>query len=207
MLNGFLLSIDYIGTFAFAVSGVLAAQEKRMDIFGIFVIAFVTACAGGVMRDISIGALPPAGLSQLPYLIVTLLAVVATLVTLKLIDKLMYPVLFFDAIGLSFFAIFGAYKTLLRTDNIEMAVLMGITSAVGGGVLRDVLLNRVPVIFEKDIYATAALLGAGLLVLGVSLGLPLFWTSLVAASSCLALRLLSMHYDWRLPSFPFRKDD
>ena len=206
MNNGFLLAIDYVGTFAFAISGAVAAQQKRMDIFGIVVIAFVTACAGGVMRDVSIGALPPAGLSQLPYLVVSLLAVIATLLTLKLIDKLMYPVLFFDAIGLSFFAIFGAYKTLDRTNNVEMAVLMGITSAVGGGVLRDVLLNRVPVIFHKDIYATAALLGAGLLVLGVSLGLPLFWTSLVAAGSCLVLRLLSLQYGWRLPSFPRRED-
>lgn len=206
MYNGFLVAIDYIGTFAFAISGAVAAQQKRMDIFGIIVIAFVTACAGGVMRDISIGALPPAGLSQLPYLIVTLLAVATTLLLLKLIDKLEYPVLFFDAIGLSFFSVFGAYKTLLYVNNIEMAVLMGITSAVGGGVLRDVLLNRVPVIFHKDIYATAALLGAGILVLGEFLKLPLFWTSLFAADACLTLRLLSLHYRWRLPSFPRRKD-
>lgn len=201
MSDNLLLIIDYLGTFAFAISGAVAAQQKRMDVFGIFVAAFTTACAGGVMRDVCIGALPPAGLSQLPYLIVTLAAVIFTLLMLKLIDKLLYPVLFFDAIGLSFFAVFGAHKAYLYTNNIEIAILMGITSAVGGGVLRDILLNRVPIILHKEIYATAALLAASIQVLGEWANWPIAPTSCVAAGACLILRLLSLRLGWHLPSF------
>lgn len=207
MNDSLLLVIDYLGTFAFAISGAVAAQQKRMDIFGIVVAAFTTACAGGVIRDVCIATLPPAGLSQLPYLIVTLSAVVFTLLTLKLIDKLLYPVLFFDAIGLSFFAVFGAHKTFTFTGNIEMSILMGMTSAVGGGVLRDVLLNRVPIILHKEIYATAALLAASIQVFGEWAHWPIALTSSLAAGSCLILRLLSLRLGWRLPSFHSRKNN
>lgn len=191
---------DYVGTFAFAISGAVAAQQRRLDIFGIMVIAFATACTGGVIRDLCINE-PPVGLSNWYYLALSMLAVFACIAAHRWIERLTYPVLFFDAIGLGFFSVFGAHKTWLATQNIEMAVLLGMATAVGGGMVRDVLLNRVPVILRKEIYATAALVGAGLQVLGDKLDWPLPVTASIAIVTCMLIRLLSLRFDWRLPLF------
>lgn len=203
----FLLIIDYIGTFAFAISGAVAAQQKKLDIFGIMVCGFTTACAGGVIRDVCIGALPPVGMSDWSYMLLSVIAVLFTLMAFQWVKKFDYPVLFFDAIGLAFFASFGAHKTLMYTGNIEMAILLGTISAVGGGAVRDILLNQVPFILHKEIYATAAMLGAGLQVGGELLGLPLSLTSIIAAGACFTIRMVSIHRNWRLPSFAASKNN
>lgn len=117
-------------------------------------------------------------------------------------QRLNHPVQFFDALGLSLFAVTGAQKSLAYGHNAEVAVLLGITTAVGGGVLRDILLNRVPLILEKEIYASAALLGALIVVLGYySKILSSDWISLIALITCFGLRLLALHYHWNLPSY------
>jgi uncharacterized membrane protein YeiH len=118
------------------------------------------------------------------------------------VRRLNHPVLLFDALGLSLFAVTGAQKSLAYGHNAEVAVLLGVTTAVGGGVLRDILLNRVPVILEREIYASAALVGALIVVSGNSLkSLSDDWVSLIALTICFGLRLLALRYHWNLPVY------
>src|SRR4029079_2907997 len=171
--------LDLIGTFVFALSGAVAAREKGLNLFGICAIAFIVACGGGIIRDLCIGAIPPAGLTNWHYLVAAIIAAGLTAGIFSIVQRLNRPVLVFDAVGLSLFAITGAQKALAYGHNGEVAVLLGITTAVGGGVLRDVLLNRIPVILEKEIYASAALIGAVIVVLGNYLKwIPSDWVSI-----------------------------
>jgi len=193
--------LDLAGTFAFAVSGAVAAKQRRLDLFGILAIAFTVACGGGIIRDLCIGAIPPAGLSDWRYLVVSVIAALAIIRLDRWVERLNQPVLFFDAIGLSFFAVAGARKAMDYGHNAEVAVLLGMVTAVGGGILRDVLLNRIPVVLEKEIYASAALLGAVMVVGGTYLGWSEDWVSLVAICACFGLRFLALRHHWNLPVF------
>lgn len=197
--------IDLAGTFAFALSGAVAAKERGLDVFGILVIGFTVACGGGIMRDICIGAVPPAGLSDWRYLVVSIIAALITMFLDSFLQLFNRPVLLFDALGLSLFAVSGAEKALAFSNNNETAVLLGIVTAVGGGVIRDIFLNRIPVIFEKEIYASAALLGALVVVCGHYLEFPRRWLFLTAFLVCFLLRLLALKYHWELPSFSKEK--
>jgi len=200
-LQSFYAFIDLAGTFAFAISGAVAAKEKGLDIFGVLVVAFTVACGGGIMRDVCIGAIPPAGLSDWRYLLVSLIAAVVTMGLDPLMKLLNRPVLLFDALGLSLFAVSGAEKELSFGHNNEVAILLGMLTAVGGGVIRDIFLNRIPVIFEKEIYASAALLGAMVVVAGHYLHLPNDWIFPAGFAVCLVMRLLALRYHWKLPAF------
>lgn len=193
--------IDLAGTFAFAISGAVAARQRGLDVFGILVAAFSVACGGGIVRDLCIGAIPPVGLSDWRYLTTAITAAVITMGVEPLVQRLNRPVLIFDALGLALFAVTGAEKSLFLGFNYQVALLLGVLTAVGGGVLRDVLLNRIPVVFEKEIYASAALVGAGIVVIGHYFGWPhdpVFLTGFVVT---FALRLLAMRFKWRLPAF------
>ncbi|MGY4494825.1 trimeric intracellular cation channel family protein [Pseudomonas putida] len=191
--------IDLLGTFVFALSGALAAIDRRLDLFGVVVIAFVTACGGGVIRDLCIGALPPAGLTNLAYVAVVGLAVTLAGCFQTQLQRLTHPTLFFDAIGLGFFAAFGVHKVYTLIPDVELAVLLGVVSAVGGGILRDVLLGRVPVILSKDIYASAALLCALVQLCGELQWLNPQFSAWVGIALCTGLRMLSLRYGWNLP--------
>ena len=193
--------LDLAGTFAFAISGATAAKERGLDLFGICAIAFIVACGGGIIRDLCIGAIPPAGLTNWHYLVAAIIAAGLTAGIFSIVQRLNRPVLVFDAVGLSLFAITGAQKALAYGHNGEVAVLLGITTAVGGGVLRDVLLNRIPVILEKEIYASAALVGAVIVVLGNDLKwMTSDWASIIGLITCFTLRILALHYHWNLPA-------
>lgn len=194
-------ALDLIGTFAFAISGAVAARQRRLDLFGIVVVSFMVACGGGIIRDLCIGAVPPAGLANWAYLAVTVLATGLTIAAYPQVRRLRHPVLLFDAIGLGLFAVAGAQKALAYSQSAEPAIILGIVSAVGGGVMRDVLLSRVPAILDREIYASAALLGASVQVGLTYLGWSSLWTPWVAVISCVALRLASLYYGWRLPAF------
>lgn len=199
--------LDIAGTFVFAISGATAAKQWSMDLFGIFAIAFTVACGGGIIRDLSIGAIPPAGLTNWHCLVAVFTATVITIGLFPFVQRLNRPVLLFDALGLSLFAVTGAQKSLAFGHNAEVAVLLGVTTAVGGGVLRDILLNRVPVILQKEIYASAALIGALIVVLGDYFKwLSSDWNSLIALIVCLGLRLLALHYHWNLPVYSNNKN-
>ena len=193
--------IDLAGTFAFAISGAVAARDKGLDVFGILVVAFTVACGGGIIRDLCIGAVPPAGISDWRYLTIAMIAAIIVMSFGSLSKWLNRPVLLFDALGLSLFAVSGAEKALGFGHNNEVAILLGMITAVGGGVLRDVLLNRIPVIFEKEIYASAALIGAGVVVTGNYFGWTNDWVFPAGFLFCFTLRILALYYHWELPTF------
>lgn len=200
--------LDLAGTFVFAISGAAAAKERGLDLFGICAIAFTVACGGGIIRDLCIGAIPPAGLTNWQYLVAAIIATGMTIGLYPLVQRLNHPVIFFDALGLALFAVTGAQKSLAYGHNAEVAVLLGITTAVGGGVLRDILLNRVPVILEKEIYASVALIGALIVVLGNYLKwLSTDWVSIIALMICFSLRLLALRYHWNLPVYSNDKNE
>ena len=191
-------ALDIAGVFVFAISGATAALERRLDLFGVLVIAFITACGGGIVRDLCIGAVPPASLSDWRYLLTTVVAAIVTVWTGALIKRLVYPVLLFDAVGLGLFAVTGAHKALAYGHNSEVAILLGMFTAIGGGVMRDMLLNRVPIILQREIYASAALLGATIEVVGERLGWSIAWLPWFALLICFVLRLLALRYGWNL---------
>lgn len=195
-------TLDLAGTFAFAISGAVAARDRGLDWFGVVAIAFTVACGGGVLRDLCIGAVPPAGLTDWRYLAVAMAAALMTIAANSLVVRLAHPVILFDSIGLGLFAVTGAQKAMIFGHNAEVAVLLGIVTAVGGGLVRDVLLNRVPVILQRDIYASAALVGASIEVVGESLGWLSSGRTWVALAACFALRYLSLRYKWNLPRSP-----
>ena len=200
MENEMFFVIDLMGTFVFALSGAVAAIDRKLDIFGGMVTAFVTACGGGVIRDLCIGALPPAGLINLEYLSVVALAVALAAFFQHLLLKLAQPTLFFDAVGLGFFAAFGVHKVYAHVPNIELALLLGVITAVGGGIIRDVLLGRVPVVLTKEIYASAALLGALIQLLGELQVINHHVAPWAAIAACTLIRMLSLKYQWNLPA-------
>lgn len=193
--------LDLAGTFAFAISGATAAKQRGLDLFGICAIAFIVACGGGIVRDLCIGAIPPAGLMNWQYLATAIGAAGITIGLFSIVQRLTQPVLFFDAVGLSLFAVTGAQKALAYGHNGEVAVILGITTAVGGGVLRDILLNRIPIILEREIYASAALMGALIVVLGQSYTrVSNEWVSIISLLTAFTIRILAIRFHWNLPA-------
>jgi uncharacterized membrane protein YeiH len=199
MEHGLFVFVDLLGTFAFAISGALAAEQKRLDLFGVVAVGYLTACGGGIIRDLCLGSLPPVGISDWRYLATSVLASVLAMGARPIIDRLEHPVAFFDSLGLGFFAVAGAHKALVSGYNVEVAVVLGMVTAVGGGVARDVLLNRVPIILHKEIYALAALVGAALQAIGQSMEWRVAATPWCAVTVCVTIRLLALHYAWSLP--------
>ena len=195
-----LLVIDLIGVFVFALAGATAAVRQRLDLFGVLVLASATALSGGIMRDLLIGAVPPAAFMDWRYLAAANLAGLVTFVWYEPIERLRNPVRVFDAVGLGLFAVAGTQKALAFGLHPVMAALLGMLTGIGGGVVRDLLLTRVPVVFQSDIYALAALAGALIVVLGHWLGWPAMPTAIAGALVCFALRILAMWFNWSLPS-------
>lgn len=193
--------VDLAGTFAFAISGATAARRCNLDLFGILAIAYITACGGGIARDVCIGAIPPAGLTDWRYLLTAVVAALLTIVAYHQVERLTYPVRLFDAMGLGLFAVYGAHKALAFGHNAEVAILLGMVTAVGGGMARDVLLARVSIVLQKEIYALAALAGAALAVLGEYLQWPAVWATWLPILFCFGLRFASLRYHWNLPRF------
>src|SRR5436305_4338539 len=180
-MNTLLLVLDLIGTFVFALSGAGAGVKRRLDLFGVLVLSFVAGSFGGIGRDLMIGAVPPAAISDWRYLAVALLAGMVTFCWFARIDRLRGSVLLFDAAGLALFAVSGTQKALAFGLNPVMAALLGMLTGIGGGVARDVLLAEIPIVLRADLYAVAALAGAAGVVLGEFLHLPSTPTTSVGA--------------------------
>lgn len=195
-----LLLLDLSGTFAFALSGAMAGINRRADIFGVLVLSFVAANSGGILRDVLIGAVPPAGISDLRYMAVSLAAGFAAFFWHTQIERLRNAVLLFDALGLAFFAVSGAQKALDFHLSPVMAALLGMLTAIGGGIVRDLILNEFPSVLRREIYAVAALAGATVVVAARLLALPSALSAIVAAGVCFGIRMLALHYDWHLPT-------
>ena len=151
--------LDILGTFAFAISGALVALDKKFDIFGVIIIAFVTAVGGGMLRDVLINAHPINWIGDLNYLYIIFLAVLFTFLFKSKIAHLSKTMFLFDTIGISVFTLLGLQKGLSYDLHPIIAIIMGMISAVFGGVLRDVLTAKIPLIFEKEVYASACLTG------------------------------------------------
>lgn len=194
------LTLDLIGTFVFALSGATAGARRRLDIFGVLVLSFVAANSGGIVRDVLIGATPPAAISDWRYLAVSILAGLVIFFWYPIINRLRNAVLIFDGAGLALFCVAGAQKALAFGLEPVMCALLGMLTGIGGGVARDVLLNDVPAVFRSDIYAVAALAGASVVVLGNALQLPTTATACAGAALCFGLRLAAIRFGWHLPT-------
>lgn len=194
-----LLVLDLVGTFVFALSGATAGVKHRLDLFGVLVLSYAAGNAGGITRDLLIGAVPPAAISDWRYLVVSLLAGIVTFWRLSTIDRLRSPVLVFDAAGLALFAAAGAQKALAFGLNPVMAALLGMLTGVGGGMARDMLLAEIPMVLRADLYAVAALAGGAVVVIGTRLSLPSTAVTIVGAVLCFALRFMAIRRGWHLP--------
>ena len=196
------LVLDLLGTFVFALSGATAGVKRRLDLFGVLVLSFVAANTGGISRDLLIGAVPPAAISDWRYLAVSLLAGLLTFFWYPGIDRLRSPVLVFDGAGLALFAVSGAQKALAFGLAPVMAALLGMLTGIGGGMARDVLLAEVPAVLRSEIYALAALGGAATVVVGETVRLPPVATTVAGAVVCFGLRLIAIRRGWHLPVPP-----
>lgn len=189
---------DLFGTLVFAISGVLTALDKKFDLVGSIVIGLITAVGGGSLRDLLIGSTPVGWMKDEYYLIAILLGVLLSYALKPWIIRLKRSMFLFDTLGIGVFTILGLQKTLDTGLSIAVALLMGVVSAVFGGVIRDVLCNEVPLIFRRQIYASACLAGGLVYVLGLQASLPLVWISLFSIAIVVGIRYLSVRYNWSL---------
>ncbi|MCG1036728.1 trimeric intracellular cation channel family protein [Polaribacter sargassicola] len=196
--------LDILGTFAFAISGALVASDKKFDLFGVVIIAFVTAVGGGMLRDVLINAHPINWIGDLNYLYTIFIAVILTFLFKSKIAPLSNTMFLFDTIGLSVFTLLGLKKGLLFNLHPVIALIMGVISAVFGGVLRDILTNKVPLIFEKEIYASACLAGGITYLFLHIFNIPENIIFVISSLVIICIRVVSVKYKLQLPKI---KDD
>jgi len=194
--------LNVLGTFVFGLSGAMVAIRRRFDIFGILVLAIATGVAGGIARDVLLGATPPqAFVSHLPMSVACLAGVCAFFFTAQ-IERLNRPVMLLDAIGLGVFAVAGCRKALTYGLDPSGAILLGVITAIGGGVLRDIMAAEVPRVLHEDIYALAAFVGAGAYAGCLWLGITETTAVYIAVLFAVGLRLASVRFGWTLPRPP-----
>jgi len=192
---------NLFGVLMFAISGALAASDKNMykDLFGISFTAFATAIGGGTLRDIILGAHPIAWVADNNYLVAITIGIFLAVLFRRQLVKIPKILLVFDTIGIAIYTIIGLEKALALNVAPLAAVLMGLFTAVMGGVIRDTLINEIPQIFRKEIYATACIAGASLYLLLKYFELPVMWTAVISIISIIALRLAAVKFKWSLP--------
>ena len=198
-MKTWLLILDLAGTFVFALSGAMTAVRHRLDLFGILVLSLAAATFGGVARDVLIGAVPPAALSDWRYIAVSLTAGFIIFFRHPSSSRLKTPVLILDGAGLAFFAVSGALKALAWGVMPVPAIILGLLTGVGGGVARDILVAEIPTVLRAELYAVAALAGATVVVLGRILQFHSVAVSVAGAALCFGLRFMAIRYGWRLP--------
>ena len=195
-----LLTLDLMGTFVFALEGAMAAVDGDLDLLGLMVLSFCTALGGGIIRDLLIGAIPPGSIRDWRLGSVAFLGGSIVFLFHHFVRQIPDPlILSLDAAGLALFAVSGAGKALAYDVHPFIAILMGGITGVGGGTVRDVLLAQVPTVLRADVYATAALAGAGVMVLMVRLKFPKTLAAVCGATVCFALRMVSLWRHWSLP--------
>lgn len=194
-------TLDLIGIFVFAISGALLAVRKNFDVFGIAVLAEATALGGGLIRDVIIGAVPPAAFTDLGYFLTPLVAALLVIFLHPQVERIQSAVNVFDAAGLGLFCVTGTTKAYDYGLGLTASAALGLTTAVGGGVLRDVLANEVPSLlrWDRDLYAVPAIVGATLVVVCIRYDVLTPLASGVAAATAFVLRLLAMRFHWRAP--------
>lgn len=193
-------AFDLFGTMAFAVTGAFKAIEHKSDIVGIVILSIITGVAGGTVRDVIIGKFPPNSISDSSYVVVSVASGVALFFLYPYLKKHWDVFLKFDAIGLGVFSITGAtFAYNIFGLNFLAIAFAGILSAVGGGILRDVFVNEVPIIFVKELYATASFAGIVVFYLLLISNTPLYVASISGIIITTSLRLVAMKYNWNLP--------
>jgi uncharacterized membrane protein YeiH len=198
-LDTWLVALDLIGTFVFALSGAAEGIKHRLDVFGVLVLSIAAATAGGLVRDVLIGSIPPAAISDFRYILVSICAGLVMFWVPRTVTRLRRAVLLCDAVGLSTFVISGTYKALSFGLNPVAACLLGVLTGIGGGMVRDLLVQEIPIVLRREIYAVAGLAGALIVVVGHYWRLPPTAITVVAAIVCFGLRLISIRRNWQLP--------
>lgn len=200
LLSQAVLIPNLVGTFVFALSGGVAGVKGRVDLFGLAVLAFAAGNAGGITRDLLLGRFPAGSMSDWRYLAVSVLAAVVVFFWYPDIDRRRRLVLYFDAAGLALFAVTGTLAALSAGISPVMAPVMGMLTGIGGGILRDVLVNETPAVLKSELYAVAALAAGLVVVVGNALDWPWLVAFTFGAGLCFFLRMMAIHRGWRLPT-------
>jgi uncharacterized membrane protein YeiH len=201
--NAFSFALEHFGVAVSAGAGAVAARGRRVDLFGVMVLALVTALGGGTIRDLCLGAVPVFWIEDPFYVATAVCAGLATFLLARRREPPMNLLEIADAFGLAFFTMVGTRKSLGYDSGVVAAIALGTVTGVAGGIVRDVLLNELPLVFRKEIrlYATAAMLGAGVYVGLLRLHLPEPWPILAGMLTTLGVRLAAIRWDWSLPVF------
>ncbi|KIA99671.1 membrane protein [Flavobacterium sp. JRM] len=197
--------LDIIGTMAFAMSGALTAMNKRLDPFGVFIIAFVTAVGGGTVRDVLIGRTPVGWMLDLKYVYVIILGFILSVIFRKKFDKLRTSLFLFDTIGLGVFTLIGLERGIIAGLHPIICIALGTMTACFGGVTRDILCNEIPVIFRREIYATICILGGIVFFVLKKLNLNDDILYLVTCVVIILVRLMAVKYKWYLPALEHKR--
>ena len=195
-----LLVFDLIGTFVFASSGALVARKAHLDLFGAFVLSLAAGTAGGILRDVLVGFTPPIALTEWRYPVTALAAMVAVAIRGEYLEtRLKRPITMLDALGLGLFATTGTWRALDASLPVVTALFVGVITAVGGGVLRDMLVARVPVVLHREIYALAAAVASGLVVIAEVMDVDRVIAGVAAVAATASLRLVAAYKSWNVP--------
>lgn len=191
---------DILGTVAFAISGALAAYKRKLDVFGIFIIAFVTAVGGGTLRDVMIGNVPVFWMQNLTYVYLIGISVVLAIIFREKINYLRKTLFLFDTIGIGLYTVIGVEKGIAIGLHPIICISIGTMSACFGGVIRDILCNEVPVIFRKNIYASACIAGGVFYFVFSKLPIPEYIIFFASGAVVILIRLLAVIFSWQLPN-------
>jgi uncharacterized membrane protein YeiH len=192
--------LDLFGTMAFAATGALKAVEHRLDIFGVIFLAAITGLAGGIIRDVILGIIPPSGISELSYVSIAIITAVVVFYLYPRIKGQMGLFLTSDAVGLGVFTIIGATIALNTYGfNVLLMVFAGMITAIGGGIIRDALVNETPLVFRKELYASISFVGVLLYILLIYEGISLEISSIICIVFVTVFRIMAIHYKWNLP--------
>lgn len=201
-----LLVLDFVGTFAFALNGALTAvRAARLDIVGVVALGMITALGGGMLRDVLIGAVPPATFRDWRYLVLAFSGGLLAFALSQWLHRLEVPINVLDAVGLSTFAVIGASKALGAGLGVAPAIILGAITGVGGGTIRDTLVRRIPSVLRSDLYAIPALIGAAVTVGAIQAGVYGLPAALAAVVACFVVRMVGVHYGLQAPSPPGRE--
>jgi uncharacterized membrane protein YeiH len=198
-----LLVLDLTGTFAFGLNGALTAvRATRLDLIGVVTLGMVTALGGGIIRDLCIGATPPATFRDWRYFALAVAGALIAFVLSKWLDRLEMPIIVFDAIGLSVFAVIGTVKAAEFELGIAPALLLGVVTAVGGGTIRDMMVMQIPTVLRSELYALPALVAAVVTIITIHFGVYGVPAALGAAAACFVIRMLGVRFGLNLPGPP-----
>jgi uncharacterized membrane protein YeiH len=201
----FLKLIDILGTVSFAISGVFAAMQKRLDVFGILIISFITAMGGGTLRDMLIGDLPVSWMRNLNYSFIILITAVVAIVFNNTIKNFEKTLLVFDSLGLGFFTVLGLQKGIAFGLHPGICIALGTITGCFGGVIRDIALNNIPLIFRKEIYATACILGGIAYFLLQKTAMIKDWVDVIVITTIFLIRIVAVSYKLMLPGLYTRE--